>query len=318
MAFKTSSSNVQKGTSEDIWKKKPKKMIGSRGKSLAEFDSPFGIVVDEKREVFYVSDQGNFRIQVLDFEGDGLTSFGTAGKANGQLNEPRGLTLHPTTGHVLVADSQNHRVQAFDDRGQFLMCIGEGEGKGGSLVADQIAGRLQTPSGVICNSKGDIVVTDTGYHCGQIFDYGASAGPRFMRIFGHSNDQSTHFAAPTDACLDHWNRLVIADQKLNRIGIWSADGSQHIKNIPLRVAPWSVCVSSNFSVLRLQHHQFMVSTMNHNILVFDVRNNKLLQTLGLKGATAGFFSSPTCVRNFQDDLIVVDRDNARLQFFQNP
>lgn len=82
------------------------------------FWGPRDIAVDDQGRV-YVSDTGNKRIRVYDFDGTFLWDIGSGGSGEGQLNEPAGIALHPD-GRLFVADTWNRRIAVFTQEGVFL------------------------------------------------------------------------------------------------------------------------------------------------------------------------------------------------------
>jgi DNA-binding beta-propeller fold protein YncE len=59
-----------------------------------------------------VSEYGNHRVQRLNREGNGLSSWGQAGSQPGELNQPWAIAVD-TKNRVYVVDSGNNRVQRF-------------------------------------------------------------------------------------------------------------------------------------------------------------------------------------------------------------
>jgi DNA-binding beta-propeller fold protein YncE len=100
------------------------KTIGSPGTGPGQFQGPAGITVSSNTGNIYVSDQFNYRVQVLNPEGEPLLAFGSRGSAPGQLREPIGLEVDEFE-NIYVADSQNSRVQVFNSEGDFLTAFGE-------------------------------------------------------------------------------------------------------------------------------------------------------------------------------------------------
>ncbi len=111
--------------------------------------------------------------------------------------------------------------------------------------------------------------------------------------------------------------MLIADCNNRRISIWSHDSSskpQPISQIKLKDPCHSVCIDP------LRNHQIVIGTRS-NIFVYDNRNhNEVIQTLGTDkkyGSELGEFMiiNGLCVNEDDGSLIVVDRDNHRIQIF---
>ena len=100
------------------------KTIGEPGTGDGQFQGPAGITVSPNTGRIYIGDQYNYRIQVLDEEGNFLFAFGERGSEPGQLREPIGVEVDEHD-NIYVADSQNSRVQVFDKDGNFLTSYGE-------------------------------------------------------------------------------------------------------------------------------------------------------------------------------------------------
>ncbi len=105
------------------------KEFGSAGSDEGEFDDPTGLAYDSVKDLLYVADTDNNRIQIFEIiEGnvcpsrtqeivDGVCfveEFGSAGTRNGKFDTPMGIALDTTNDLLFVADSDNDRIQAFD------------------------------------------------------------------------------------------------------------------------------------------------------------------------------------------------------------
>ena len=73
--------------------------------------NPRGLAVDNVGNIL-VADNLNHRIQVIDPEGNFITSFGRLGSSPGCLDTPYAVAVN-RWGHVIVADSGNHRITCF-------------------------------------------------------------------------------------------------------------------------------------------------------------------------------------------------------------
>ena len=118
------------------------------------FDRPVDVAVD-RDGVFYVSDQGNSRIQKFSPEGRFLLAFGGRGRRGGLLLEPRGLDERD--GRLTIADPHTHRLVTFDLSGEV-----QGEwtlgGENGSYGIDAPSDVASFPSGderVVCSAVED-------------------------------------------------------------------------------------------------------------------------------------------------------------------
>ena len=105
------------------------KQFGSSGDDNGEFDDPSGLAFDSTKNLLYVSDTDNNRIQIFEMI-DGTTcpsgteeivdgvcfveEFGTLGTSDENFDSPMGIALNPTNDLLFVADSDNDRIQAFN------------------------------------------------------------------------------------------------------------------------------------------------------------------------------------------------------------
>lgn len=97
---------------------------GTTGTAPGEFQGVAAVRISPVSGNFYVSDQFNNRVQVLDPQGNPLFTFGKQGVGNGEFNQPIGLEIDENE-NIYVADSINSRVQVFDKNGKFLTAYGE-------------------------------------------------------------------------------------------------------------------------------------------------------------------------------------------------
>jgi DNA-binding beta-propeller fold protein YncE len=86
------------------------RMFGHEGDSLGLFKYPYSLALHGKEVL--VSEYGNHRVQRLNREGNGLSSWGQAGSQPGELNQPWAIAVD-TKNRVYVVDSGNNRVQRF-------------------------------------------------------------------------------------------------------------------------------------------------------------------------------------------------------------
>jgi len=124
-------------------------LVENRGIDHGEFRYPAFIDVADDGTV-YVSDGLNFRIQVLDAEGNHLSTFGTLGDTPGSFARPKGIAVDSEKG-IHVVDAAFNNVQIFDASGSLLLSVGGlGTGPDG----------LWIPSGMSIDDKGRMYVAD--------------------------------------------------------------------------------------------------------------------------------------------------------------
>lgn len=93
-----------------------KKRFGSKGSGEGEFYGPSGIDIS-KKDLLYVADSGNNRVQKLGLNGKFIQDFGKKGR--GKLYSPAGLTIAEDN-TIFVADMGNKRIVNFDEEGNYI------------------------------------------------------------------------------------------------------------------------------------------------------------------------------------------------------
>lgn len=139
--------------------------------SVAQFDSPSGIALDSKGNL-YIADTNNNRIRriapdgtVTTVAGNALAGFsGESGPATlAQLNHPSGVAVD-ADGNLYIADTGNNRIRKVYANGIIGTLAGNGNtayfGDGGS----SLTAALNRPQGVAVAPTGEVYVADTGNH----------------------------------------------------------------------------------------------------------------------------------------------------------
>lgn len=117
---------------------------GSPGDGPGQLDMPEGLALDAGRDLLYIADTGNSRVQKWGAGGRFLAIVGS-------FDEPKGISLD-AAGDLYVADGSGHRVLKLGSDGAVRLAFGE-EG--------QDPGRLYYPRAVRVNAQGDIFVADS-------------------------------------------------------------------------------------------------------------------------------------------------------------
>jgi DNA-binding beta-propeller fold protein YncE len=160
---------------------------GKLGNGEGEFDSPWGITLDQDGNV-YVADHKNHRVQKFSPDGHFLSQFGSYGTGRGELNRPSAVTVDPD-GDVYICDWANDRVQLFNSEGKFLTSF-TGDAQELTKWAQAIVGtnpgavkrrrevknmeiewRLSMPTGVTFDiAKNRLLIADTQRNRLQIYN----------------------------------------------------------------------------------------------------------------------------------------------------
>jgi sugar lactone lactonase YvrE len=106
-----------------------------------------------------VSDSMNFRVVVLDAEGNELMDVGAPGDRSGNLQRPKGVALD-RHGHLFVVDAIFDNVQIFDLEARLLLGFGS---------AGDRPGEFALPAGLAIDERDVVYVADTYNGRVQVF-----------------------------------------------------------------------------------------------------------------------------------------------------
>lgn len=93
------------------------KYIGERGRGNGQFVGPQYLATDSNENIF-VTDYGNRRVVVFDFEGNALFTFGKKEGAFKGLKGPTGIAIYNDV--IYVADDQTGNIVEFDKSGNYI------------------------------------------------------------------------------------------------------------------------------------------------------------------------------------------------------
>lgn len=122
------------------------KTVGKRGSDDGNFNFPTNIAIGATE--IYVTDTFNFRVQVLDRDGNFLRKWGKNCDSFGCFSRAKGIGLD-SAGNVYVTDAAFNNVQIFDPKGKLLLFFG-GIGNG--------PGRMWLPAGMHVDSQDRVYV----------------------------------------------------------------------------------------------------------------------------------------------------------------
>lgn len=193
---------------------------GDQTGAQARFDSPCGIALDKKGNLF-VSDTGNHTIRKITPAGVVTTLAGMAGQsgfANGvgsaaRFNSPLGIAV-ATNGTIYVADSGNHLIRAISPNGFVTTLAGSPE-NWGSENGSGAAARFNGPVGLALDDQENLFVADSNNHTirkitpnGTVSTW---AGVPGVDGCVDGDAQSAKFCKPAELAIDRKNNLFVAD-----------------------------------------------------------------------------------------------------------
>ena len=144
----------------DTLTRSPKRTLGTRGTGEGEFNLPRDVAIDSAGHL-YVTDSGNFRVQVIDQDGRFIRAWGSPGRHLGQFTRPKGIAAD-ASGNIYVVDAAFGNFQIFSSEGELLLYLGS---------RSEIAGaaKYMLPAGIDVDEDGRIFVVDQFYRKVEVF-----------------------------------------------------------------------------------------------------------------------------------------------------
>ena len=135
------------------------KRIGKPGTGEGEFNFPTELRLEGNS--LAVVDAMNFRVQVLDKNGEFQYAVGKVGDTTGAMFRPKGVGFD-SEGHLYVVDGMWSAVQVFNREGQLLYYFGQ---------LGNSPGAFQLPTGLRIDGQDRIYVVDSFNRRVQVFHY---------------------------------------------------------------------------------------------------------------------------------------------------
>jgi len=209
---------------------------GSGKATQTEISLVDGITLDKKGNVYITMREHNI-ISRIDtkgmmtrYAGSGESGFsgdgGPAIKAN--FKTPAGLAFDPE-GNLYIADRENHRVRKIDTSGNISTFAGIGEAGFSGDDAPAVKARLNLPSGVVADEKGNLYISDRSNDRIRVVDKkGVIRTYAGTGVAGFQGDAGPALKAQLDKpfgiALDEAENLYIADRNNNRVRKVSPEG----------------------------------------------------------------------------------------------
>ena len=209
---------------------------GSGKATETEISLVDGITMDEEGNVYIAMREHNI-ISRIDtkgmmtrYAGSGESGFsgdgGPAIKAN--FKTPAGLAFDPK-GNLYIADRENHRIRKIDTSGNISTFAGIGEAGFSGDDGPAVKARLNLPSGVATDKKGNLYISDRSNDRIRVVDKkGVIRTYAGSGVAGFQGDAGPALKAQLDKpfgiALDEAENLYIADRNNNRVRKVSPEG----------------------------------------------------------------------------------------------
>ena len=239
----------------------PIRTIGRRGTEKGELDTPHGIAINKKQNI-YIADHGNSRIQIFSMEGKFVNEFG-----KGDLSSPYAIAFHKKW--VFVSDWGLRSVAKFENTSF-------------KLIIRSVVGKLNYPFGLTVSNEGEVLVADRNNHRVAVFNmelklirefgkgklkYPCDVKIRFDQIFvaDNSNKNNIHIFSKTGILVQNIIRLengfdylfftfdllgniILTDYKDNSIQIFTVEGEK-THHITCSDFPTGIAVTKNNNII---------------------------------------------------------------------
>jgi len=96
--------------------------FGHVGSEPGQFFYPTNVTISKQQ--LYITDTGNYRVQVFNLDGEFIKSFGSIGSGPGQFARPKGLSVDANE-RLYVVDAAFENVQILDSAGKLLLFFGQ-------------------------------------------------------------------------------------------------------------------------------------------------------------------------------------------------
>lgn len=134
--------------------------IGTRGAGQGKFNLPRDVAVAPDG-LLYVSDGGNFRVQVLTQDGEFVREWGEPGKHLGQFTRLKGLSVDDK-GNIYAVDAAFGNFQIFSGEGELLLFVG-------SRSTQRGRAHYMLPAGIDVDEDGRVYMIDQFYRKMEVF-----------------------------------------------------------------------------------------------------------------------------------------------------
>lgn len=181
-----------------------------------------------------------------------------------------------------------------------------------SIMGRDAPRKFELPYGIASNSEGLVYVVDSQGGAVVVYDMNKMT----VRDFGDPAESGTSplgglFKRPLDIDIDQTGNIYIADMNNHMVYVFSKD-EQPLLGIGKGVLDKPTGIGTNSRLNRV----YVTDVELHAVVAFDSTTGKHLFTIGKRGSADGEFKLPSDVAvAANDDVVVVDAANARVQIF---
>ena len=250
--------------------------FGSRGEGNGQFESPNGITVDAKGNVWVANSSGS-SVEEFNAEGKYLKRIEPGYGEPGYLEESQGVAVSES-GNVYVADAENKHIDEYNEHGEYLKKIG---------TPGKEAGQLEIPYGVALDAKGDLWVVDWGND--RITEYGPSG--EYLQEVGSLGEGNGQFKRPDDIAIDPEGNLWVTDYGNNRVEELNAKG-EYLRQFGKKGTGTGEFTDPAGIAASKQGTISVVDVGNSRVQQFT-SEGKFIRSLGSHGSGAGQFEQPS-------------------------
>jgi DNA-binding beta-propeller fold protein YncE len=301
---------------------------GGTGTTAGKFRTPYGVdlAVDPVtgRELVYVADGLNNRVQVFTTDGTFVTQFGTFGAPDqaGRFTTIRRVAVATDgSGDVWAADLWGNRIERWR---RTPTGFAYARTIGAVMPEPTATAVFHEPRGMAFTPEGDLWVADTVHHGFARFDDSGS-------LLGTCGERAAEgsrlgqFNWPRGIAVDPGTgNLWIADTKQHQLQVLtpSCTGIGLVRNKPAGQDPASFNWPYDIAIRDSDRFAFVVDTQNHRIKAYDVaratfadsRGPQPAWVFGSRGVSNSSFRWPSGVAVGPDGhVFVADRGNNRVQ-----
>jgi DNA-binding beta-propeller fold protein YncE len=223
-------------------------------------------------------------------------------------DEPRGVPAPPDL--LLEGGRKLTFENVFSSEKEVL-----GKPKFWTKVLNVVAGEpeyrmMVRPYGIAVDSRGRAIVTDPGAAGVHIFDF-ANHKYKFIERKEKGKDA---MLAPQGVALDAQDNIYVTDSEAGKIFVFDAGGKYRRALGSLKGGEGYFKRPTGIAVDSAAQRIYVTDTLRDKIYVLDMQGH-VLQTIGKHGSGSGEFYFPTELHLDNNNLLVVDAMNFRVQWF---